>query len=1073
MREERRVLYLLKQLMANFKYLLVILWAGVSAIAQVSTANVAGVVEDSTDARIPGASIKLINSQTGTENGATTNDLGFFVLAGVIPGNYVLQIERDGFATTQFTEITLNIGDSKQFLIRMKVGAVDQTVMVDASGMTLGATDASVTTVVDRKFVMNVPLNGRSFQDLISMTPGIATQSPQAFGQFGESRGDFSINGQRPDANSFTIDGVSGDIGTGLPFGHRTIASTGKYAGNTALGTTQGLVSLDALQEFRVLNSSSSAEYGRTPGGQFTLLTRSGGNALHGSVYNYSRVSVLDANDWFTSYNLPSAGESLDSLLRVGWSFHQQDFGGTLSGPITLHKIYQGRDKTFFFVSYEGLLVSQPTAPLVQYVPDSLLHQEVPPPLKPVIDAFPNPTAPLTPEPTGLAPFIFGAYPSPGRVDSTSIRFDHNFSQKISSFFRFGDTPSDSQTRNISSVSTTGMKTLTLTFGTAAQLSATKSDDFRLGFARSSSQLHTVIGYNGAFDFLGGGLTNLNGDMGVPSSYGSASSEVYIRIPDIGESFINTDNASSSIRQWNIRNTFNFQAAHHLFRFGFDQRNIVSPITPPAVSLEADFFDRASMVNNLSSDLVITKNEPATPIFNEFSAFAQDDWRIAKALSLSLGLRWEVDPPPGEAHGKNAYTLLGDIESPATLRLAPRGTPLWHTSWYNLAPRLGMAWVANDKPGGELIVRAGGGVFFDTANGPAASAFNAVGFSKASHLYNAPLPAAASEFDFGDPTTPPYTDTTAFVFPFHFQLPYTLQWNVALEKALGNRQAFTLSYVGADSRRLIQAQRRNVNRENPEFSEVYFFPNGISSNYQSLQAKLQRSVSPGLQVLASYTWSHTLDFGSTDSAYSLTYGNSDLDLRHNLQAAVSWDEQQLSGGWVWENLLSGWGADGRLFARTAFPVTPLGNLFLDSVTGDRYYSGVDLIRDRPFYLNGSQYPGGRRFNGGPGAIDPAFALPTGANAGTLPRNMIRGFGAWEANVAVRKDIHVYGPLNVQIRAEAFNIFNHPDLGYVDPHLTDELFGQSTLMLNQSFGASGSLYQQGGPRSAQIMLKLAF
>jgi hypothetical protein len=479
------------------------------------------------------------------------------------------------------------------------------------------------------------------------------------------------------------------------------------------------------------------------------------------------------------------------------------------------------------------------------------------------------------------------------------------------------------------------------------------------------------------------------------------------------------------------------------------------------------------MVDNRASDIVLTRNQPATPVFNEFAAFMQDNWRLSKRLSLAVGLRWEVDPPPGEAHGKNAYTLLGDIESPATLKLAPRGTPLWHTGWYNLAPRIGAAWAANDEPGREIIVRAGGGVFFDTANEPAVQAFNAIGFSKAVHLYNAPIPVTSSQLDFSTLPTAPYTNTTAFAFPSHLQLPYTLQWNVALEKALGRRQAFTLSYVGASSRRLTQAQRRDISLENPDFSEVCFFPAGISSNYQSLQAKFQRSISPGLQVLGSYVWSHTLDFGSTNPAFPLTYASSDLDIRHNLQAAVSWDESKQSAGRIRENLLNGWGMDGRLFVRTAFPVTPLGNLFSDPATGARYYSGVDLIPGRPLYLKGSQYPGGRMFNGGPDAISPAFQLPDGASSGTLRRNTLRGFGAWEVSLAARKDTHLYGPLNMQLRAETFNLFNHPNLGYVDPHLTDALFGQSTLMLNQSFGSSGSLYQQGGPRSLQFALKLIF
>ncbi len=897
--------------MANFKVLSVlVLWFTVSAAAQVSTANVAGIVEDSTDARIPGASIKLINSQTGTENDAITNELGVFLLSGVIPGNYVLQIERSGFATPQFTGITLNIGDAKQFLIRMRVGAVDQTVMVDASGMTLNATDASVSTVVDRKFVTNIPLNGRSLQDLISMTPGAVTQSPQGAGP-----GDYSVNGQGTDANSILVDGVSGNIQPGMPSGSRKVASTGRYAATTALGTTQALVSLDALQEFRVLSSTYSAEFGRTPGGQFSLVTRSGTSSLHGTAYGYVRNSIFDASDWFTQFHFVSTGES----------FHQQDEGGTLGGPLTLPGIYDGRDKTFFFASYERLGVSEPTAPLVQFVPDPWLSQDVPGPMQSVINDFPswggNVYQTGAPGRTGLTPFISVLISPPSHLESTGIRLDHSFSPRFTGFFRLSDSPSQSEARSLSSLSTIGVGVQTYTVGATAQLSATRSNDFKFGYATSASRLSTII--DGKYVAYLHSATDLGQDLGLPASYDSTRAEAYIRIAGIGESLIDTDRAASSLHQWNVRDTFNWQVAHHLFSFGIDERRIISSVQPPAVTIEADFLDRASMVDNRASDIVLTRNQPATPVFNEFAAFMQDNWRLSKRLSLAVGLRWEVDPPPGEAHGKNAYTLLGNIESPATLKLAPRGTPLWHTGWYNLAPRIGAAWAANDEPGREIIVRAGGGVFFDTANEPAVQAFNAIGFSKAVHLYNAPIPVTSSQLDFSTLPTSPYTNTTAFAFPSHLQLPYTLQWNVALEKALGRRQAFTLSYVGASSRRLMQAQRRNISLENPDFSEVYFFSGGISSNYQSLQAKFQRSISPGLQVLGSYVWSHTLDFGSTNPAFPLTYASSDLDIRHNLQTAVSWDEPKQSAGRIRENLLNGWGMDGRLFVRTAFPVTPL------------------------------------------------------------------------------------------------------------------------------------------------------
>jgi hypothetical protein len=266
---------------------------GIRASGQVSTANVIGTVEDSSGAHLPDASLKLINALTGAENDSMTDRVGAFGLSGVLPGAYTLRIDRGGFATTQVKGITLSVGDTKKFQIRMKIGSVSESVTVDASGLTLNTSDASVSTVVDRTFVRNIPLNGRSFQDLISMTPGIVTQSPQAAGTGITETGDFSVNGQRPDANEFFVDGISANVNSGLGENQSQLAARGSAAGLTALGTTHALVSIDALQEFRVLTSSYSAEYGLTPGGQFTFLTRSGSNTIHGSFYNYFRTNFF------------------------------------------------------------------------------------------------------------------------------------------------------------------------------------------------------------------------------------------------------------------------------------------------------------------------------------------------------------------------------------------------------------------------------------------------------------------------------------------------------------------------------------------------------------------------------------------------------------------------------------------------------------------------------------------------------------------------------------------------------------------------------------------------------------
>jgi Carboxypeptidase regulatory-like domain/TonB-dependent Receptor Plug Domain len=1038
-----------------------VFWPALQSRAQVSTANLTGMVEDATGARIAGAAVKLINSQTGTENDSTTSRDGIFLLPGVLPGSYTLQIGREGFATAQITDLILNVGDSKSLLILMEIGLVTQTVKIDASDLA-SAAGASVSTVIDRKFVANIPLNGRSFQDLISMTPGVNTQSPQAAGESFTAHGDFSVNGQQPDDNSFMVDGVSADVGAGLLIGHQKPASSGSAAGNTALGTTQSLVSIDDLQEFRVLTSSYSAEYGRTTGGQFTLLTRSGTDRLHGSAYDYVRNYSADAADWFTKFN----------TAPPPIPYEQNDFGGALGGPFMLPRLYNGQGRTFFFACYEGLHVTEPTAPLVEYVPSAQTIQGAPQPLQSVLEDFLFRSGSELGN-TGLSPVVSSSISEPGSINATSVRFDHVFSPKLSAFFRYDDTPSKSESYDFSSVPFEQLDTQTVTLGATFQLSSTKTNELRLGYGASTSLLSTIVGGRNPIDSPVAVPPNLNAQLGIPESFPSASADVFIHSAGAGDAELKTDAALASVHQWNLRDTLAVQAGHQLMQFGIDERHLVSSIHPPALTVEADFLNLQSILSNSASDIAITMSQPATPAFNEFSAFLQDEWRVSKSLALSPGLRWDVDPPPHAERGGDAYTAPGNIASPASLVLAPRGTPLWRTGWLNFAPRLGAAWIPDRAAGRELVVRAGGGVFFDTDNRAAAPAFSALGFTTTMHPDNVPVPLTPAQLDFSTAVSPPYTGAPVFAFPRHLQLPCAFEWNVAVEKSFGRSQAFTASYVGTNGRQLLQEQRTNVSAQNPEFGEIIWFPPGLTSSYEGLQLKFQRSISPGIQVLASYAWSHTLDYDSTDPAWSLTRGNSNLDLRHNVEAALSWDEHSISGRWLRRYLLGGWGADGRVTARTGFPVTPLGNLFSDPATGNRYFSGVDWIQNRPLYLYGSQYPGGRMLNGGPYASNPAFVLPDIASAGNAPRNMLRGFGDNQINIAMRRDIHLGDGFGVQLRAEAYNLFNRPDFGYIDPSLTDALFGQAVLMLNQSFGPSGSLYEPGGPRSLQVSFRLHF
>jgi hypothetical protein len=1023
------------------------------ALAQSTSATISGGVTDPSGNFIVDADVEIANDATGVVYPAKTNRSGMYLVPILPPGHYHVQVSKAGFKTIIKADVVLNVQSAVALNFTLPLGASSESITVEEGAATINTTDGSVSTVIDRKFVENIPLNGRSFQDLIEMTPGVVTQSPQTSGQAPGALGDFSVNGQRTESNYYTVDGVTANVSGGNGGGVGETSTGGTLGASTALGTTQSLISVDALQEFRVESSTYSAEYGYAPGGQFVLVTRSGTNALHGAVFDYLRNNFFDANDWFNDHY----GDPQPAL-------RQNDFGGTLGGPVRFPRLYNGKDRTFFFASYEGLRLDQPTAATIQYVPDLFLRNQAAPALQPILNAFPvaNGIDYGTSANPNLAQFI-KPDSLPSSIDSTSIRVDQVISPKLTGFFRFGDTPSSTVARQDFARDTASGKTQTYTLGATSQLSRALTDEFRLGYDRSNSS------DIGALDNFGGAApVNLGNLMGAASTE-TFQPLIAIYFPTVGISELEPYYGINLTRQWNVVDTFNFSFGRQTLKFGVDYRHIKSPIRPVNIQTTTIYETVSSLEANQSTLSEIQDHVGATPIFDETALFVQDEWRLRPRLGLSLGLRWTVDPPPTEQHGDDAYTLLGSIGDPESLRLAPQGTPLWKTSWYDFAPRMGVAWTPHNDAGAETVIRAGGGVFFDTDNEVATTGYSDLGFESFQLSYGASLPYSPSELNIPVSTTPPYT-FAVFAFPSHLQLPYTLEWNTSVQQAFGKPQSLTVSYIGASGRRLLAEQELSVAALNPDFgagSVVEYVPSGVTSSYQALQAQFQRSIANGLQALASYTWSHAIDFGSTAQALPLQRGNSAFDVRNNFQAGLSWDLPIINDESFAHILLNGWGIDDRLSTRSAFPITLAGNEVTDPATGNIVEGGLNFVAGQPIYVRGSQYPGGRAIN------KSAFSLPATGIVGNAPRNFVRGFGITQLNMAVRREFPLHDALKLQFRAEAFNILNHPMFGYVDPVYTDATFGQATKMLNESLGTMSSQYQQGGARSMQFALKVRF
>ena len=1036
--------------MKHFIFVSVLLLVTVFGLAQSTSATISGGVTDPAGKFILDADVEIANDATGIIYSSKTNNSGMYLVPILPPGHYHVQVSKPGFKTIIKADVILNVQSALALNFTLPVGPNSESVTVDAASSPINTTDASVSTVVDRKFVENIPLNGRSFQDLIQLTPGIVTQSPQSNTSVGVN-GDFSVNGQRTESNYYTVDGVAANINAGDGTGTPQSANSGSLSASTVLGTTQSLVSVDALQEFRVRSSTYSAEYGHSPGGQFSFLTRSGTNVFHGSVYDYLRNNFFDANDWFNDYY----GKPISALK-------QNDFGGTIGGPLWIPHVYDGKDATFFFASYEGLRLTQPQPATIQYVPDNFMRREAANALQPIFKAFPvqNGLDYGTANNPNLAEFI-ASYSIPSSIDSTGVRLDHTFSQKLTMFFRYAETPSSTEARLLSSVTDIHNNAETYTLGATTAFTNNLTNELRVGYA------DTWANSVGSMDSFGGAAPiSLATALGI-GSYANNQTALNLTFSGIGSSTLNVPYGSNHNKQWNIVDTAIFAIGSHQVKLGIDYRHISSGLVQGSPYVYAYFASPEHALDNVTDYLGITKWKSAVPIFNETAAFINDDWRITRALSLSAGLRWEIDPPPTEAAGDDAYTLTGSINDPASLHLARQGTRLWATTWFNIAPRLGLAWILNPVPGRETVFRAGGGAFFDSDDQLATQGYTGIGFRATNTPSGSPVPVTLPQLQFTPSTTPPYTGATLYAFPSHLQLPYTLQWNASVEQSLGPSNTLTISYVAANGRRLIQLVQGYFNSLNPNFGYVDYVQNGVSSNYQSLQAQFQRTISHGLHALAAYTWSHSIDFGSTGSAFPASRGPSDFDVRDNFQAGMAWDLPDKGGKPAVRYVVNGWGVDGRLLVRSSFPITILGNLLTDPSSATQYYSGVDLVSGQPLYLRGATYPGKRILNRA------AFSLPTGVDEGNLPRNELRGFDAAQLNLAIRRDFHITDRARLQFRAETFNILNHPNFGQIDTALTDATFGQAIKSLNQSLGTMSAEYQQGGARSMQFTLRASF
>ena len=1030
-----------------------------SVFAQVGTGSISGTVTDSSGAIVAGASISVKNTQTGVVTPVTANQQGRYVAPDLVVGTYDVQAQMKGFQTQVHSGIVLSVGSNSVVDFALRVGQLAETVTVEGATSQVETTSAAISALVAPQQMQDLPLNGRDFEQLVLLAPGVQSVTTGAQSSFYGREPSYSIAGSRPEGQELLLDGAS-------------IQGFWNHgAGNSIIGTSLGV---EAIGEFQVLTNSYSARFGGS-GSVMNATTRSGTNDFHGSVYDFLRNNVFDARDYFNTTASPQN------------PFRQNQFGGALGGPIK-------KDKLFFFVNYEGIrrLLGETFLPSVPdagarlgSLPDCVVNpgsscnqsQLDALPLNPASQAIMAlyPTGgteiPLagtqglcgspTCGPSGLDQITVNGT-SPANEDYLNTRWDYTFSSSNTMFGRYvfdngslldpsvspvGLYPEESKGRN--QYATIGDKNI---------FSSNLINDARFSFTRTNMRAF-VTAENPALQFF--------------SFYGENRQDGTVVVSGgptpVGPSAFTPD--------FEIQNTISiaddvfWTHGNHTFEIGAEFRRLQSP-------LENGFFsDQGWSFPSYPSFMEGQEVSPTAPAItllgalpgkdNSYRSFRESDlfpyiedtWKVSRTVTLNLGLRWDFISNPTEIH--NELCAFIDPSSPSTTGC----TPVSHVfpsnpSLKNVDPRVGFAW--DPFKDHKTSIRAGAGVFHDPIQ---------VRNYHPAYIFAGPFQTGVSICVFGPPCSypTPFLGITVPIVTIGEALeydprvtPFVLQYNFGVQREIFKNTVLSVSYVGSRGYYLMVQNDLNpeiptiVNgqptfplgspRENPNLGGIAFNKPDGSSWYNSLQLYLTHNFGKNLQFQASYTYSKCIDYGSI--AFGLEAGNSgqqaqsdpynlardkgvcDFDVRHNLVANSVYTLPFHGNAFV-----EGWRFGGILTARSGTPFS-----IQDGIDQANLNNPAGQPGERPNLVPG--------FSNNPivGKVSEwfnpsAFALQPFGTLGDLGRNTLFGPKLVDLDLSLSKVTPIKENMNIEFRAEAFNIFNHPNFALPVAVLTSPQIGQ--------------------------------
>jgi hypothetical protein len=1042
--------------------------AAVQTRAQVVGGTILGMIADQSGGVVPRAQILIKNLKNGFTRTVTTDAAGFYAAPNLLPGTYEVTASATGFAANVWTNVTLTVGTQQVLNFTMSVGPVTEKVQVTSEAFAVELATSAIAAVVDSTTIRELPLNGRSWSDLATLQPGVQavqTQSPFNAGSNRGNRGfenEVAINGARPQQNNYRLDGIS-------------IEDFANGGSGSVLG---GNVGVDAIQEFSVLTSNTSAEYGRTSGGVINAVTRAGTNQFHGGAYEFLRNSALDARNFFDLNGVPA--------------FRRNQFGVDAGGPIR-------KDRTFLFGDYEGIrqslgvstrdLVPSPAARAGHLcsVPDNPDNRCTPhsitidPAVVKYLPFWGLPNSGLRPGSNGDIGIYTFAGNQTVQENFFTVRGDHKFSDQdsLAATYLYDVTPY---------VAPDGLNAVLINSKTSRQIATLEEthivspevvNSFRLGFSRA------VTDNNHGYTAINP-LSKDSSLAAIPGQFASA-----VTVSGL-TGFTGGVNGNSRYQYfWNSYQAYDdafYTRGTNSLKFGAAFERI--HLNQSVLSDQSGGFFFGSLTDFLTNQpnrfevgLPSSVNERGIRQ-SVLGLYVQDDWHWRSNFTVNLGLRWEMVTVPTEVH--NALASLQTTTDPAQ-RL---GSPFFsNPTLHNFEPRVGFAW--DPFHNGKTAVRAGFGVF-DVL--PLPYQFSLL-ISKQGPFYQhgtaRPLPAGS--FYTG---ALPLLGSSSFVADYvepHPHRNYVMQWNLNVQQELTNNLSAMVAYVGS----------RGVHQEfrvddldtvvpaktpqgylwpspvgsgtvlNPNFGQIYGIRYAGNSFYDALLAGITKRMSHGLEFQGSYTWGKSIDNSSGTIAgdtfsnglsslpwYDLktTRGLSDFDIRRTLVISATWQVPRLksaSGPAAW--LTSGWELGAIYKANDGVPFTatfgtdgdPLGLNssdpwdFPDRLTGPGCQSLVNpgnpnnYIKTQCFAVPTAPSQAFYEAH-----CDPSFGTyPQCFNLrGNAGRNILIGPGLSNLDFSVFKNSpvkRISENFNAQFRAEFFNILNRANFAVpITPDNTD-------------------------------------